>query len=114
MRRQGMTFDEWWKQMKPAECDEVKPYFEEAWQIAFRDGYEKGVAAFHEAVEIEREECAKLAEGATAYTQFQTVEHYKIAAAIAAGIRMRSNAKVMGAKPIGEASRSTDGLAPEE
>ena len=29
-----MTFDEWWKQIKPAECDEVKPYFEEAWQTA--------------------------------------------------------------------------------
>ena len=37
-----MTFDEWWKQIKPAECDEVKPYFEEAWQTAFRDGYERG------------------------------------------------------------------------
>ncbi len=29
-----MNFDEWWKQIKPAECEEVKPYFEEAWQAA--------------------------------------------------------------------------------
>jgi hypothetical protein len=29
-----MTFDEWWKQMKPAECDEVKEYFEECWSVA--------------------------------------------------------------------------------
>lgn len=29
-----MTFDEWWKEMKPAECDELKPWFEEAWQAA--------------------------------------------------------------------------------
>ena len=34
IRKQNMTFDEWWKQMKPAECDEVKPYFEEAWRVA--------------------------------------------------------------------------------
>jgi len=51
-----MIFSEWWKKMKPAECDEVKPYFEEAWQTAFCDGYEKGVAAFHEAVKLERDE----------------------------------------------------------
>lgn len=29
-----MTFEEWWKQMKPAECDEVKLYFEECWAVA--------------------------------------------------------------------------------
>jgi hypothetical protein len=29
---------------------------------AFQDGYEKGIAAFNEAVELEREACAKLAE----------------------------------------------------
>ena len=29
-----MTFDEWWKQIKPAECDELKPYFEECWENA--------------------------------------------------------------------------------
>ena len=28
------AFEEWWKEMKPAECDEVKPYFEECWQRA--------------------------------------------------------------------------------
>ena len=39
----------------------------------------------------EREACAELAEGATAYTQFQTVEHYKIASVIASAIRTRSN-----------------------
>ncbi len=51
----NFDFDAWWKEMKPAECDEFKPYFEESWQLGFRDGYEKGVAAFHEAVKIERE-----------------------------------------------------------
>lgn len=44
----------------------------------------------------DREECAKIAEGATAYTQFQTVEHYKLAAFIAAEIRERSNCEVSG------------------
>ena len=29
---------------------------------AFQDGYEKGIAAFNEAVEIEREACAKVIE----------------------------------------------------
>ena len=24
-----MSFDEWWKEMKPAECDELKDYFVE-------------------------------------------------------------------------------------
>ena len=38
------------------------------------------------------EACAALAEGATAYTQFQTVEHYKISTFIAAVIRERSDA----------------------
>ena len=28
-----MTFDEWWKQMKPAECDELKEYFVECWLL---------------------------------------------------------------------------------
>ena len=91
-----MTFEEHWNKVlagNPALSSTfARPLAEAAWQEAFRDGYEKGVAAFHEAVTMEREECAVLAEGATAYTQFQTVEHYKIAAAIAAGIRMRSNA----------------------
>jgi len=27
-----MTFDEWWKKMKPAECDELKQVFEECWE----------------------------------------------------------------------------------
>ena len=86
-----MTFDEWWQQVKPAECDEVKLYFQEAWQLAFAEGYGKGVAAFHEAVKMEREDCAEFAENATQYTQFQTVEHYKMAAFIATAIRERPN-----------------------
>lgn len=27
-----MTFDEWWKQTKPEECDELKQVFEECWE----------------------------------------------------------------------------------
>lgn len=44
---------------------------------------------WNEAVKSEREACAEFAEGATQYTQFQTVEHYKIAHFIAAAIRER-------------------------
>ncbi len=33
-----MTFEEWWKLLKPAECDEVKPQFEECWQQAYQAG----------------------------------------------------------------------------
>jgi hypothetical protein len=33
-----MTFDEWWKVMKPAECDELKEYFIEAYQLGFSNG----------------------------------------------------------------------------
>ncbi len=45
----------------------------------------------HKVAEIERESCVDLAEGVTAYTQFHTVEHYKLAAVIAAAIRERTN-----------------------
>ncbi len=48
----NFDFDAWWKEMKPAECDELKPYFEESWQLGFKDGYEKG-HKYHSA-EIER------------------------------------------------------------
>ncbi len=33
-----MTFDEWWKVMKPAEFDELKEYFIEAYQLGFNNG----------------------------------------------------------------------------
>ena len=88
-----MTFDEWWKQIKPAECDEVKPYFEEAWQTAFRDGYEKGVAAFHVAVAMEREACADVCEAEGDGHRDGFGQH------CAAVIRMRSNADVTGLAP---------------
>tara|TARA_R110000868_G_scaffold207637_1_gene456607 strand:+ start:33 stop:245 length:213 start_codon:yes stop_codon:yes gene_type:complete len=29
-----MTFEEWWKQMKPAEVDEFKSEFEDCWKAA--------------------------------------------------------------------------------
>jgi hypothetical protein len=32
-----MTFEEWWKEMKPAECDEVKPSFEQCWNTAVEE-----------------------------------------------------------------------------
>lgn len=57
-----MTFDEWWKVMKPAECDEVKEYFVEAYQIGFNQGYGNGVAVINEAVKLERKTCAELCE----------------------------------------------------
>ncbi len=61
----NFDFDAWWKEMKPAECDEFKPYFEESWQLGFKDGYEKGVAAFHEAVKIERDQKGTEMDGVT-------------------------------------------------
>lgn len=33
-----MTFDEWWKVMKPAECDELKEYFVEAYLAGYQQG----------------------------------------------------------------------------
>lgn len=33
-----MTFDEWWKKLKPAECDELEPYFRECWREAVASG----------------------------------------------------------------------------
>ncbi len=73
-----------------------------AMQAAYKAGEREGrkqVEALAEngaklAVLVEREACAEFAEGATAYTQFQTVEHYKLAAVIAAAIRKRSNVEV--------------------
>lgn len=82
-----MTFYEWWQVIKPAECDELKEYFQEAYQIGFNHGYKSGVAAFHEAVLFEREACAALAEDTASGRD---------AEAIADAIRMRSNAKVRG------------------
>ncbi len=40
-----MTFTEWWKLLKPAECDEVKEHFENCWKAA---------------TAAERERCAKV------------------------------------------------------
>lgn len=44
-----MTFDEWWKVMKPAECDELKEYFVEAY-----------LTGYDQAVRITKEACAEL------------------------------------------------------
>jgi hypothetical protein len=81
-----MTFDEWW-----AGKDErfraamLKEDMREVWDAAFCCGYEKGVAAFHEAVKMEREACANLAESWTEY--FVSVP--SIGPRIADAIRMR-------------------------
>lgn len=58
----------------------------EAGQAAFRDGYEKGVAAFHEAVALEREECAALVE-----SRAEPRVEFGILHRAAGAIRMRSN-----------------------
>lgn len=70
------------------------------WQF-LNDGMRDVLAEFAtdivgHAITAERNECADFAEGATAYTQFQTIEHYKIASFIAAAIRERSNARLTG------------------
>ena len=36
-----MTFDDWWKQMKPAECDELKAVFVECWTHARQEALEE-------------------------------------------------------------------------
>ena len=40
---------------------------------AFQDGYEKGVAAFNEAVELEREACAKVCESHGTWDNTETI-----------------------------------------
>lgn len=66
------------------EYDDADPY-RSAW---FMHRLELMLAEHSRAIrELVVEECATLAEDATAYTQFQTVEHYKIAHYIAAAIR---------------------------
>lgn len=58
-----MNFDHWWKSKWPATIDEAGfALLEEAWRTAFRDGYEKGAAAFHDAVAMEHEMCVKTCE----------------------------------------------------
>lgn len=61
---------------------------------AFRDGYEKGVAAFHEAVAMEREACAKVcdqhAENMARHGDTALAEQSR---QDAVAIRMRSNYK---------------------
>jgi len=32
-----MTFEEWWKQLHPAEVDELKPVFDDCWKQAKRE-----------------------------------------------------------------------------
>ena len=77
-----MTFDEWWKQTKPAECDELKPYFEEAWEIS---------------ATTEREACAKVCEGLEDCFADHLSNNAAVAALVCADkIRMRSNDRVEG------------------
>lgn len=86
-----MTFEEWFDNQTWGNED-FKTCLMYAWEAAFRDGYEKGVAAFHEAVAIEREECAKMCEDrpdlkiATTYDWTRQVGQD-----LARAIRMRSN-----------------------
>lgn len=57
-----MTFYEWFEGYAPTAPEILDECAKAAWDAAFRDGYEKGVAAFHEAVAMEREACAKACE----------------------------------------------------
>ena len=53
-----MTFEEWWKLLKPAECDEVKPQFEECWQAgrdAMRQEAMKVCLKWHDSLASEPE-----------------------------------------------------------
>ena len=52
------------------------------------------------AILAEREKCAEFAESSTAYTQFQTVEHYKISTFIAATRRSRARTSGLSGSPL--------------
>ena len=85
-RRHDMTFDEWWKQTKPAECDELKPYFEEAWEIS---------------ATTEREACAKVCEGLEDCFADHLSNNAAVAALVCADkIRMRSNVELTGSGQV--------------
>jgi hypothetical protein len=56
-----MNFYDWWATLTTREqARMVKDDCAEAWQEGFKDGYEKGVSAFHDSVKIEREACANI------------------------------------------------------
>jgi hypothetical protein len=46
----------------PVTMEQIEAFYKLATAKAFQDGYEKGVAAFNEAVLIEREACANVAD----------------------------------------------------
>ena len=83
-----MNFYDWWATLTTREqARMVKDDCAEAWQEGFKDGYEKGVSAFHDSVKIEREACAKVCDD-----QANEPECPERAKYCAAAIRMRSNA----------------------
>lgn len=72
-----MTFEEWWMLLKPAECDEVKQWFEEAWAVATK---------------TEREECARECDAVASLRTHSLEFKFRLSAQeCATNIRMRSN-----------------------
>ena len=107
-----MKFDDWWATLTTREqARMVKDDCSEAWHEGFKDGYEKGVSAFHESVKIEREACARVCESEAdkmedgAQRAIENGEHDEVSAirstawklSVAANrIRARSNAEIKG------------------
>jgi hypothetical protein len=46
------TWNDWWKELKPAECDEFKDYFCECWHVAQSEQYKKDAALTAAAPEL--------------------------------------------------------------
>ena len=79
--------------------------FCEGVKCGFREGYEKGASAFHDAVKTEREACAKVCEGTMDEAVLGGSDDYntgrEMGATVCANrIRMRSNAALRGAEGV--------------
>ena len=43
------AFEDWWKLLKPAECDEVEEHFRECWKVATAAARKAAQPAWHDA-----------------------------------------------------------------
>lgn len=66
-----MTFDEWWDEQETRfKHSNLREEIYDVWVSAMNDGYQRGVAAFQEAVKLEREECAGIC-----HAEYMVFEH---------------------------------------
>lgn len=52
-----MTFEDWWKQIKAAECDEVKDEFEDCWREAMNHSMDEISDLRHQNDELKKNDC---------------------------------------------------------